>query len=391
MRLELLELVDWRSYAAVSLSFDPGVHVLVGANAQGKTNLLEAVHYLAIGDSHRVSSDAPLVREGAEAAVVRARAVLGEGQDGTAQRLTVELELQPHGRNRAKVNGQAQPRVRDAYGQIRSVLFAPEDLSLVRGDPSDRRRFLDELLGQRRPAFLAARQEYDRVLRQRNALLKALRSGGSSGAAGGVTGADLAVWTEGLVAAGAGLLAARIAVVHALAGPASEAYADLVSGSPEREAAGQLALVYELSTGRSIPAEPGAGMPDPADLAAELREGLERLGRAERERGVTLAGPHRDELFLGLKGLPAKGYASHGEYWSLALALRLASREVLREVGEEPIVLLDDVFAELDDDRRKRLAARCESYQQVLVTAAVDADVPLLGPRSQVRAGTVSS
>ena len=377
MHLDLLELADWRSYAGVRLDLAPGVRVFVGDNAQGKTNLLEAVHYLAIGGSHRVASDLPLVRQGAEAAVVRAGAVLTQDREGSDQRLLVELEIRPQGRNRSRVNGQPQPRARDAIGLVRSVLFAPEDLSLVRGDPSDRRRFLDELLGQRRPAYLVARQEYERVLKQRNALLKQVRGGWGDGG-------DLEVWTEGLVAASAGLLAARIAVVHALAGPVAEAYADLVSGSPEREAGGAVEMVYELSTGRRIAAEAGLGMPDPADLAEELREGLARLAGAERERAITLAGPHRDELFLGLKGLPAKGYASHGEHWSLALALRLGSREVLREVGDEPIVLLDDVFAELDEQRRRRLAARCEGFEQVLVTAAVEHDVPLEGPRSTV-------
>ncbi|HWH33061.1 MAG TPA: DNA replication/repair protein RecF [Egibacteraceae bacterium] len=384
MRLETLELADWRSYERARLDLGPGVRVIVGDNAQGKTNLLEAVHYLAIGSSHRVSSDAPLVRHGADAAIVRARALLGATDAAGAQALSVELEVRPQGRNRVRVNGQPQNRPRDAMGLIRSVLFAPEDLSLVRGDPSDRRRFLDELLGQRRPAYLAARQEYERVLKQRNALLKHVRGGFADRA-------DLEVWTDGLVAAGAGLLAARIAAVHALAGPVAEAYADLVSASPEREATGAVEMVYELSTGRRVAAEPGAGMPEPAELAAELAEGLARLASAERERGITLAGPHRDELYLGLKGLPAKGYASHGEHWSLALALRLASREVLLEVGEEPIVLLDDVFAELDERRRARLAERCAGFEQVLVTAAVDHDVPLAGPRSMVRAGTVRS
>ena len=382
MHLDLLELADWRSYATASIELSPGVRVFVGDNAQGKTNLLEAVHYLSIGGSHRVASDLPLVRQGAEAAVVRAGAVLTQDAEGSRQRVLVELEIRPAGRNRARVNGQAQTRVRDAIGLVRSVLFAPEDLSLVRGDPSDRRRFMDELLGQRRPAYLTARQEYERVLKQRNALLKQVRGGWGDGG-------DLEVWTEGLVAAGAGLLAARIAVIHALAGPVSEAYADLVSGSPAREAAGEVELAYELSTGRRIPARAGEGMPDPAGLAEELRDGLARLAPAERDRAITLAGPHRDELFLGLKGLPAKGYASHGEHWSLALALRLGSREVLREVGEEPVVLLDDVFAELDEQRRKRLAARCEQFEQVLVTAAVEHDVPLAGPRSAVHAGAV--
>ncbi|HUH07799.1 MAG TPA: DNA replication/repair protein RecF [Egibacteraceae bacterium] len=418
MYLERIELVDFRSYRSARVDPRPGATVFIGANGQGKTNLLEAVHYLAINASHRVSSDAPLVRTGADAAIVRAVARVGTGpasveshrarsaadRDGQAQppadevasaaagvriqessedgrRLTVELELRPSGRNRVKVNGQAQARSRDAIGLIRSVLFAPEDLQLVRGDPAERRRFLDHLLTQRRPAYLAARQDYDRVLRQRNALLRDGRGHG-----GGQADAVLQTWTEALAVSGATVLAARIAVVHALAGPVSRAYSDLADDGGARAPS----ISYQLSTGRAVAAAPGAGVPDPSELAAELREGLERVAVAERQRGVTLAGPHRDELTLGLGDQPAKGYASHGEMWSLALSLRLASHQVLLEVGEEPIILLDDVFAELDVRRRQRLAHRCAEFEQVLVTAAVDEDVPLAGPRHVVRAGEIA-
>jgi DNA replication and repair protein RecF len=261
------------------------------------------------------------------------------------------------------------------------VLFAPEDVQLVRGDPSDRRRFLDELLTQRRPAYHAARQEYERVLRQRNALLRTARGRGAPPAA------TLDTWTDALVAAGSALLAARIAVVHALAGPAERAYAELLA-----DAAGPAAHVrldYQLSTGRTVTGRPGDGVPDPADLARELRAGLDERAGNEIERGVTLAGPHRDDLLLTLSDLPAKGFASHGETWSLVLALRLASREVLFEVGDEPVVLLDDVFAELDEFRRDRLAKHCRRFGQVLVTAAVNDDVPLEGPRYTVRDRTI--
>lgn len=386
MKLRRLLLKDFRNYTHLDLEPAPGLNLLVGANAQGKTNLLEAISYLATGTSHRVPTDAPLVRAGAEAAVVRVHARV-DTADGPGRPLRVELELRPGGRNRAQVNGQPRPRTRDAFGLVRSVLFAPEDIELVRGDPAGRRRFLDELLAQRRPAFAAARQEYERVLRQRNSLLKTARTGGPGAAA---IASTLETWTESLVTAGATIMAARIAALHALAGPTAAAYAELVAGEA---AAGsdEVVLAYELSTGRRVVGEPGAGVPDPGELAAELRAGLEAVAAAERERGVTLAGPHRDELFLGIGGLPAKGYASHGESWSLALALRLASREVLREVGEEPVVLLDDVFAELDSSRRERLAARCAAFEQVIVTAAVDEDVPLAGPRHLVRRGSVTT
>ena len=383
------------------MDLGPGVRVFVGANAQGKTNLLEAVHVIATGSSHRVSTTAPLVRAGQSAAVIRTFARTGGG----SHRLRVELELRPGGKSRARLGGQERSRARDVIGSVRCVLFSPEDLSLVRGDPSDRRRFLDDVLAMRRPAYAAARAEYDRVLRQRNALLKDARR------RGGAPDATLDDWTAVLVRSGATLLAARIAAVHALSGPTQDAYGDLVVDRREQPFADQIAaevgtrisdgdayaaghrvgLRYDLSTGRSIVGDSEAGIPDPVVLADELRDGLAELAPDERDRGITLAGPHRDELTLSIGDLEARNYASHGECWSLALALRLASREVLHEVGDEPIVMLDDVFAELDEYRRERLAQRCETFEQVLVTAAVDADVPLTGPRYHVRSGTVAT
>ncbi len=376
MLLEHLELIDFRAYPTVAVTFGRGSNVLVGRNAQGKTNVLEAVYYLAAGSSHRTSSDAPLVRSGADAAIVRARARSDAGRD-----VLIEYELRPGGRSRARVGGQPQQRARDAIGLIRAVMFAPEDVELVRGEPADRRRFLDELLTQRRPAYHAARQEYDRVLRQRNALLRAARGRRVP------PSTTLDTWTDALVAAGSAVLAARIAGVHALAGPTARAYADLVAGDAVADGAVQLA--YQLSTGRCVVGDSRHGVPDPALLGAELRAGLADRLATELERGVTLAGPHRDDLALSLSGLPAKGYASHGETWSLVLALRLASREVLFEVGDEPVVLLDDVFAELDEERRRRLASHCSRFSQVLVTAAVADDVPLAGPRYIVRDRTI--
>ena len=372
MLLEQLELIDFRAYPSVDVVFHPGPNVLLGRNAQGKTNILEAVYYLATGSSRRTSSDGPLVRFGCDAAIIRADARTDGGRP-----LRIEYELRPGGRSRARVGGQAQQRVRDAIGLLRAVLFAPEDVQLVRGDPSERRRFLDDLLTQRRPAYHAARQEYDRVLRQRNTLLRTARGRGVPPAS------TLDTWTDALVSAGAAVLAARIAAMHALAGPTARAYADLLGGDAGEPA--QVRLDYQLSTGRQVVGAPGEGVPDPAELAAELRAGLDERLSSEIERGVTLAGPHRDDLGLTLSDLPAKGFASHGETWSLVLALRLASREVLFEVGDEPVVLLDDVFAELDEERRRRLAAHCDRFGQVLVTAAVADDVPLDGPRYTVR------
>lgn len=376
MRIVRLELRDFRSYEHLVVGFPAGTSVLIGRNAQGKTNLLEAVHYLAGGSSHRVAADQPLVRRGAEAAIIRAVALTDAGRT-----LNVEYELRPGGRSRARVGGQQQARAGDAIGLVRSVLFAPEDVGVVRGDPADRRRFLDELLTARRPAYGAARTGYDRILRQRNALLRGARQRGDH------PGETLGTWTAALVAAGSALLAARIALVHALAGPTRRAYEDLLGSRPSAQV--DVGLCYQLSTGRRVDGREGGGVPDPQDLAIELYEGLEEMAEAEYERGITLAGPHRDDLVIELGGLPAKGFASQGETWSLLLALRLAGREVLYEVGDEPIVLLDDVFAELDDERRERLAAHCRRFGQVLVTGAVDDDVPLDGPRFRVQEGTV--
>lgn len=356
----------------------PGVSLFVGPNAQGKTNLLEAINYLGVGRSHRVSSDQALVRLGAAAGVIRAAAT-GDG----GERIAVSVELR-EGRNRAQVNGQPRPRLRDAFGLIRSVLLAPEDLSLVRGDPGDRRRFLDDLLGGRRSSYLGIRADLDRALAQRNAILKSARTDGRTDRE------VLEVWTETYVNTAAPVLAARIAAVHALAAPVVEAYADLVVDSPAGDSARLPVLRYQLSGGRTIVATTGAATPDPGDLAAELRTVLAERHHDEIRRGTTVAGPHRDELFLGIGSLPAKGYASHGEQWSLALALKLAAHKVIADVGDEPIVLLDDVFSELDGHRRRRLANRCADFDQVLVTAAAGTVVPLGGMHFEVEGGTVT-
>jgi DNA replication and repair protein RecF len=374
LHLRRIELVDVRSYDRATVTFGPGVTVLVGPNAQGKTNLLEAVLRAATGGSHRVASDAPLVRAGADLGVIRCEVVTDEGR-----RRTIELEVGTGRRTRTKVDGQDVRRAADAAGVLRVVLFAPEDIAVVRGDPGERRRFLDELLTQRRPAFAAARGEYERVLRQRNQLLKQAR--GLSGSARDAAAATLEVWTEQLVTHGTQLLAARIAAVRALAGPVDAAYRDLAD-RPE-----PVGLTYRSSTGVVIDGhEPvDERVPDPAPLADAMRAALAEVARDEQQRGLTLVGPHRDELELTIGPLAARGYSSHGEAWSLALSLKLATEAVLAEVGDRPVVLLDDVFAELDQVRRGKLAAACAAFDQVLVTAAVEEDVPLSGERVDVR------
>ena len=354
MRLERLEVVDFRNHDAAAVELPAGVSVLVGPNGVGKTNLLEAVGYLATLGSHRVGQDASLIRAGAASAVIRA-AVRRAGR-----RLLVDVELRPGSGVRGRVNGAAVPRARDLLGVVRATLFAPEDLGLVRGDPEERRRFLDTLATQRLPRYHGSRQDYDRVLRQRNTLLRS--------AAGRLPAAALAtleVWDEKLALAGAEIWSERLRLVAALTPRVELAYQRLAG----RDDAIDIAYVSSV-------AGPGAADSDPAKLAQALRERLVADRTREVERGLTLSGPHRDDLSLAVRGLPARTHASHGEAWSLALALRLGSHRLLTEEGEEPILLMDDVFAELDRQRRDRVAEAALAAEQTIVTAAVPEELP---------------
>ncbi|MFG2172213.1 DNA replication/repair protein RecF [Streptomyces niveus] len=377
MHVTHLSLADFRSYARIEVPLDPGVTAFVGANGQGKTNLVEAVGYLASLGSHRVSSDTPLVRMGAERAVIRAAVTQGERSQ------LVELELNPGRANRARINRSSQVRPRDVLGIVRTVLFAPEDLALVKGDPGERRRFLDELITARSPRMAGVRSDYDRVLKQRNTLLKsaamARRHGGR-----GMDLSTLDVWDQHLAQVGAELLMRRLDLIETLQPLTDKAYEQLAPGG------GPVALEYRSSSADPEGADPQAPR-SREELYARLMAALAGTRKQEIERGVTLVGPHRDELLLKLGQLPAKGYASHGESWSYALALRLASYELLRAEGNEPVLVLDDVFAELDARRRERLAELVAPGEQVLVTAAVDDDVPdiLAGVRFTVADGTV--
>ncbi|MBO0898602.1 DNA replication/repair protein RecF [Cellulomonas sp. zg-ZUI222] len=390
-----LSLTDFRSYPQVELPLDPGITALVGPNGQGKTNLVEAIGYVATLGSHRVPSDAALVRAGTNRAVVRAKVVREE------RATLVEVEITPGKANRARVNGGSPGRARDVLGILRTVLFAPEDLALVKGDPDGRRRFLDDLLVQLTPRIAGVLSDYERVLRQRSALLKS-----AAAATRARSGADLRtldVWDAKLAQTGAQVVVARQALVAALRPRAAESYHQVSAGQ------GELGLTYRSSLDAALgqaddePAvAPGAGV---EVVEARLLEAMGRLRSKEIERGVCLVGPHRDDLHLTLGDLPAKGYASHGESWSVALALRLASYALLThgvdDAGAwaadwgpdgEPVLILDDVFAELDTRRRERLAELVAPARQVLVTAAVPQDVPepLAGARVDVMAGEVA-
>lgn len=380
MIVEQLSLVDFRNYAAADVTLAAGANVFVGRNGQGKTNLAEAIGYFATLGSHRVSQDAPMVRDGADAAIVRMRLAYGE------RRVLLEAQLNRSGSNKARVNGSA---VRTAelprYAQV--VLFAPEDLQIVRSDPSARRRFADQLLIQRAPRMAGVLADYDRVLKQRNALLKSARARGIR--ADALTTLD--VWDDKLSQLGTDVIRARSVLADDLAGPVAEAYR-AIAGEDHRPE-----LEWMLSIGGADPdvdddeADQAGDRTAVTGLSAEevrenFRDALAARRSSELERGLTLVGPHRDDLLLRVRGLPVKGYASHGESWSVALALRLASAQLLRAQSQlgDPVLILDDVFAELDTDRRARLAGLVEGYEQVVVTAAVEEDVP-----SALRARTV--
>ena len=376
MYLTRLALTDFRSYPSVDIALRPGVTIFSGPNGEGKTNLVEAVAYVATLASHRVAHDAPLIRQGADRAIIRASV-----HDATRDAL-VEIELNPGRANRVRLNRAPLTKPREVLGVLRTVLFAPEDLALVKGDPGERRRFLDDLLVAMAPRYAAVRADYDRVLRQRTALLK---SAGPKGAAKGnrqsreAVMSTLDVWDAHLARAGAELLVAREHLVGALRPHVERAYT-AVAG--ER---GPAMIEYKRSfqssapPANSVPPASESGHADRVKAADEaLRAALAEVRDSELDRGVCLAGPHRDELDLAVRGLPARGYASHGESWSLALALRLASFDLLRAGREDPVLILDDVFAELDAGRRDRLAALVADAEQVLVTAAVPADVPAL-------------
>nr|WP_221446708.1 DNA replication/repair protein RecF [Microbacterium thalassium] len=375
-----MSLVDFRNYAGAEVTLGPGPNVFVGRNGQGKTNLAEAIGYFATLGSHRVTADAPMVRDGADAAIVRERLAHGD------RRIQLEVQINRQGSNKARVNGAAvKPAELPRYAQV--VLFAPEDLQIVRGDPSARRRFADQLLIQRSPRMAGVLADYDRVLKQRTALLKSARARGLRADAL----PTLDVWDDKLVALGTEVIQARLQLASELAGPLAAAY-EAIAGA-DHDPRITWALSVAGGDPEENPEEPVAEA-ETARLADAFRAALADRRASELERGLTLVGPHRDDLRLMLRGLPVKGYASHGESWSVALGLRLASAELLRAQSRlgDPVLILDDVFAELDAGRRARLAELVSDYEQVIVTAAVDSDVPqaLRSRMVRVEAGTIA-
>jgi len=363
-----LSLTDYRNYETAELDLVPGPNLFVGSNGQGKTNLVEAIGYLSTLGSHRVSSDAALIRTGAEAAVIRARLEHGE------RNLLLEVQVNRVGANRAQVNrGAVKPRELPRY--IATVLFAPEDLSLVRGEPSGRRRFLDQLLVQLTPRLSSVFADYERVVRQRNTLLKSAR-----GARLPETGlSTLEIWNERLIDLGSEIIEARGALVARLRPHVEDAYVAIAGESQRAELANELSILgAQPDEDPSVEDAAVRTEITAAEAVVAFTNALVQRRRAELDRGLTLVGPHRDDLLLTLNGLPARTHASHGESWSFALSLKLASAALLRAESPagDPVLMLDDVFAELDQNRRGRLAAAVRDYEQVLITAAVLGDVP---------------
>jgi DNA replication and repair protein RecF len=379
-----LTLVDFRSYAEVDLTLEPGATAFIGRNGQGKTNLVEAIDYLARLSSHRVAADAPLVRAGAERALVRA-AVVRDGRQAI-----LEVEIHPGRSNRARVNRADLPRAREIVGLVRTVIFAPDDLALVKGDPSGRRAFLDDLLVMRTPRLSGVRADYERILKQRNSLLKTAGTARRGSTSQESALSTLGVWDAHLARTGAELMAARLRLVAELRPHVGHAYATVARGASSDDSG----MDYQPSLSLEG-LDHYDGRVEPDELTARLLAELDVRRNDELDRGVSLVGPHRDELLLSLgngeQRLPVRGYASHGESWSFALALRLASYDLLRSDGDDPILILDDVFAELDTERRSQLAELVAGAEQVLVTAAVAADVPekLAGMRFEVAGGEV--
>ena len=372
-----LSLHDFRSYPSLEVDLEPGATSFVGRNGQGKTNIVEAIDYLSRLGSHRVASDLPLVRRGADQAIVRAAVVRDD------RRAVLEVEINPGRSNRARINRAQLPRARELLGLVRTVVFAPDDLALVKGDPGERRAFADDLLVLHQGArYAGTRADYDRVLKQRNSLLKTARVRGGSAAESMLS--TLEVWDERLAQFGAEIIASRARLVEDLNPLLGKAYEAVARGATRDDAGVAYRTSFELE-------EPPATMTQEA-LAAALLAEVARRRRDELERGVSLVGPHRDELVCSLGELPVKGYASHGEGWSFALALRLASYELLRGTGDDPVLILDDVFAELDAGRRAQLADLVAGAEQVLVTAAVAEDIPegLRGRRFDVADGGVT-
>jgi len=387
MYIKHLSLAHFRNYETAEVELKPGVNLLVGPNGQGKTNLVEAIRYLSTLSSHRVAGYVPMIRQEQPQAVVRALASFDDRD------MLIELELNRTTPNKARVNKSPAARVRDILGYVNSVTFAPEDLDIVKRDPSNRRAFIDELVVQVWPRFAGVYSDYERVLKQRNTLLKTARQTGAKGSAL----STLDAWDQSLISYGSEIIAARLDLVERLRPHLFEAYQSIAIANNEPRILVRSSLLGSAIVQSDEDSEnlEFITITDRQEIEELYRSKLSLVRPKELERGITLVGPHRDDLVLMLGTLPAKGYASHGESWSYALALRLASIALLRAETRsgDPILILDDVFAELDAGRRERLAAMVANNEQVLITAAVAEDVPqqLIATVFKVAAGRVTN
>ena len=404
MYLKHLSLGNFRNYETAEISLASGINLLVGPNGQGKTNLVEAVRYLSSLSSHRVAGYLPLIRQSQNQAIIRASVAFEDRE------IQLELELNRDSANKARVNKSPVTKLRDVLGYLNSVTFAPEDLDIVKRDPSARRAFIDELVIQVWPRFAGIYSDFDRVLKQRNTLLKTARATKTVGGAL----STLDAWDESLIEYGSDIVSARIKLIDQLRPYLTSAYQKIAIANNEPRILVKSSLMGSAIPGNNKNFAVGlspAGLPggldddedglewietsDKAEIIQLYRQKLALTRQKELERGISLVGPHRDDLVLMLGTLPAKGYASHGESWSYALALRLASIELLRKESRlgDPVLILDDVFAELDSGRRERLAALISENEQVIITAAVAEDVPksLLATVFSVKAGVITN
>jgi DNA replication and repair protein RecF len=369
MFVKHLTLSHFRNHVSTEIALEPGVNLLVGPNGQGKTNVIEAIEYLSTFSSHRVAGYQPLIHKDARSAIVRLKVSHAERD------VLIDLELHRDNTNQVRINQSPIPRIRDVLGTVNSVVFAPEDIDIVKRDPSNRRNFIDQLLVQFSPRLAGVMTDYDRVLKQRNTLLKTARATGAKGS----SLSTLDAWDESLIKFGAEIVVERLVLLNRIKPYLTDAYQAIAVTNNEPTILMKSSLLGAAVVDDFEEAElEYLDLIDLERITELFRTKLTNVRTKELERGITLVGPHRDDLVLLLGDLPAKGYASHGESWSYALALRLASARLLRDESRtgDPIVILDDVFAELDSGRRERLASLVADNEQVIITAAVREDVP---------------
>lgn len=386
MFVKRVRLTNFRNYKSVEIELSPGVNLLHGSNGQGKTNLVEAVNFFASLSSHRVAGTTPLIKQGEQTAIISVELAHEDRE------LLLEFELNADSPNRARLNKSPTAKPRDILGYLNSVIFAPEDIDIVKRDPTNRRAFIDQLIVQFTPRMLGVYSDYERVLKQRNTLLKSARTTGTKGEAL----STLSAWDESLVKLGSEIIAARVAIAEKLSPKLIANYQAIAKSNNEPKMYIKSSILgAAIAEPEEIDDNQYLETADRDQITKLFAEKLASVRPKELERGITLVGPHRDDLVLVLGSLPAKGYASHGESWSYALALRLASLEILRAESRlgDPILILDDVFAELDADRRFKLAELVQGNEQVIITAAVIEDVPgtLIAKRLSVVSGEITN